>query len=459
LKNGKYKLKVIQFIMTQDTWFDAFFRAVTSSPEFKKAVDKDYVWDFKESFKNVSEKLKKVASEKEEERDFINPFDTQEARDIWNSYYSEPYMTKTGDTSDDAFLQVKYFKKDDTKDQSTWWFAWVAGMEDLKQELRESFIKPLKFKFLVEKLEQNSSNEEEILSSDKAKKSKDKGKDDKDRLNKLVYEAYKKFNVSIPTGLLFYGPPWTGKTFITKKLAEELEAGFIQKSVWEFGSSYMHQTSQNIKKFFDAAKRESQKWPMILFLDEIDSLVSKRTNNIDANKAEEVSQFLQEFNTLEEEAPNLIVIAATNRPDHLDSAILRSGRFDKKFYIWAPDFIARKELFIINIEKKWLPSEKLDYDKLATLTDGYVSADIEMICNEAARDASKSILDLANSLNDEGVDLTAIEASLWKHTITQKLLEEIINKTESSIRYTDMSIYDEWLEKSGDKEVKVVERV
>ncbi|NCO31939.1 ATP-binding protein [bacterium] len=71
---------------------------------------------------------------------------------------------------------------------------------------------------------------------------------------------------------------------------------------------------------------------MILFLDEIDSLLSKRTNSIDNNKAEEVSQFLQEFNALDE-APNLIVIAATNRPDHLDSAILRSGRFDKKFYI------------------------------------------------------------------------------------------------------------------------------
>ena len=71
---------------------------------------------------------------------------------------------------------------------------------------------------------------------------------------------------------------------------------------------------------------------MILFLDEIDSLVSKRTNKVDANKAEEVSQFLQEFNALED-APNLIVIAATNRPDHLDSALLRSGRLDKKFYI------------------------------------------------------------------------------------------------------------------------------
>ena len=67
-------------------------------------------------------------------------------------------------------------------------------------------------------------------------------------------------------------------------------------------------------------------------MDEIDSLLSKRTNNVDANKAEEVSQFLQEFNALSE-APNLIVIAATNRPDHLDSAILRSGRLDKKFYI------------------------------------------------------------------------------------------------------------------------------
>jgi SpoVK/Ycf46/Vps4 family AAA+-type ATPase len=93
---------------------------------------------------------------------------------------------------------------------------------------------------------------------------------------------------------------------------------------------------------------------MILFLDEIDSLVSKRGDKVDANKAEEVSQFLQEFNGLDE-APNLIVIAATNRPDHLDSALLRSGRLDKKFYIGAPDFEARKELFEICISKQGRP--------------------------------------------------------------------------------------------------------
>jgi transitional endoplasmic reticulum ATPase len=132
--------------------------------------------------------------------------------------------------------------------------------------------------------------------------------------------------------MLFYGPPGTGKTFITKKLAEELECGFVSKNMGEFGSSYVHQTTKNIKDFFEAVKKASEQEPILLFLDEIDSLVSARTSNIDSNKAEEVSQFLQEFNSLED-FPNLIVIAATNRPDHLDPAILRSGRLDKKIYI------------------------------------------------------------------------------------------------------------------------------
>lgn len=131
-------------------------------------------------------------------------------------------------------------------------------------------------------------------------------------------------------------------------------------------------------------------------MDEIDSLVSARTNNVDANKAEEVSQFLQEFNSLSETAPNLIVIAATNRPDHLDPALLRSGRLDKKIYLGPPDETARKELFKMYIEKSGRPHEKLDYDELAILTTGYVSADIEAICDEVARDASRNLLDLVS---------------------------------------------------------------
>lgn len=137
-------------------------------------------------------------------------------------------------------------------------------------------------------------------------------------------------------------------------------------------------------------------------------MLSKRTNNIDANKAEEVSQFLQEFNKLDE-APNLIVIAATNRPDHLDSAILRSGRLDKKYYLGAPDFEARKELFQIHVEKEKRPHGKLNYGKLAELTDGYVAADIEAIVEEASRDASGSILDIAQKIQDYEGDVEELK--------------------------------------------------
>ena len=242
--------------------------------------------------------------------------------------------------------------------------------------------------------------------------------------------------------MLLYGPPGTGKTFITKKLAEEIECGFVSKNMGEFGSSYLHQTTKNIKDFFDGVKKIAENEPIILFLDEIDSLLSARTNNVDSNKAEEVSQFLQEFNALEE-AKNLIVIAATNRPDHLDSAILRSGRPDKKIYIGPPDETAREELFRMYIEKMGRPHEKLDYHELAILTTNYVSADIEAICDEVARDASRTLLDLINEA--ESGALT--EKHLENHKITMEMLRETILEMPSSLKMVDMSIYENWLAK------------
>ncbi len=415
--------------MTQNTWFDAFFRAVTSSKEFKTAVEKDYAWDLKKWLKNMEKEIKKAS---EITSTFKKHFDTKEANEIWENYTYNPYINKIYNKEEnDSKLDIIYFKDDNSP---TFWFAWIAWMSELKNELNENFIKPLKFKFLVEKLEKEDSLDI----------------NNKNELYKKIHIAYKKFWVSIPTWLLFYWPPWTGKTFITNKLAEELWAGMIKKSVWEFWSSYIHQTSQNIKKFFEQAKAESKKWPIILFLDEIDSLLSKRTSNIDNNKAEEVSQFLQEFNNLDE-APNLIVIAATNRPDHLDSAILRSWRFDKKFYIWVPDFNARKELFEIYIEKKGRPHKEIDYTKLAELTENYVAADIESICDEVARDASQSILDLANLIDNEKNDLNSINEKILNSIITMDLLEKAIKETTPSTKFVDMSIYNEWLDKDKKK--------
>lgn len=303
-------------------------------------------------------------------------------------------------------------------------------MTDLKRELNESFIKPLKFKFLIEKLRQNSE-----------KNANEKSEKNTELLEKL-YSEYEKFKISIPTGMLLYGPPGTGKTFITKKLAEEIECGFVSKNMGEFGSSYLHKTTKNIKDFFDGVKKIAENEPIILFLDEIDSLLSARTNNVDSNKAEEVSQFLQEFNALEE-AKNLIVIAATNRPDHLDSAILRSGRLDKKIYIGPPDETAREELFRMYIEKMERPHEKLDYHELAILTTNYVSADIEAICDEVARDASRNLLDLI----DEAENGALTEKHLENHKITMEMLRETILEMPSSLKMVDMSIYENWLAK------------
>ena len=454
-----------------DKWFDAFFRAVTSSPEFKSVVEKDWVWDMKKWFDKMWDEIKKATTITSS---FEDSFATPEAIEAGQSYerkdytpqdYTPSYMNRTMKKDDwKSNVEVKYFENTNPE---TWWFKWVAWMQDLKENLKENFIKPLKFKFLVQKITPSSDN---LTPSPRSSgvplnKGKNNGKivensQRKARVYKKIHEAYEKFGVSIPTWLLFYWPPWTGKTFVTKKLAQELWAWMIKKSMWEFWSSYIHWTTQNIKNFFDAAKKESEKWPIILFLDEIDSLVSKRTNNVDANKAEEVSQFLQEFNALEE-APNLIVIAATNRPDHLDSAILRSWRFDKKFYIWAPDFNARKELFHIYIEKESKPHKKLDYDKLAKLTEWYVAADIEAICDEVSRDASSSILDLINQEWIENLDDFALEDKLDDNYITQELLEKAIAETTSSLKYVDMKIYEEWLkeEKNEINNKEKIERV
>ena len=402
-------------------WFDDFFQNISQNTRKSSSFNLD---DFEKELKKMDENIKQAS----DLNDFLkNSFDTTEARQAWENLKIEEKKAKNStDEEKKPTIEIRYPKN---KDSKTYGFAWVAGMADLKEELKENFIKPLKFKFLVQNMEKQENKDEKSL-----------------ELYKTLQEAFEKFKVGIPTWMLFYGPPWTWKTFLTKKLAEELDAGMIEKSVWEFGSSYIHETSKNIKNFFTEAKKASESWPIILFLDEIDSLVSKRTGQVDSNKAEEVSQFLQEFNALEE-APNLIVIAATNRPDHLDSAILRSGRLDKKIYIWPPDFEARKELFQIYIEKTERPNKGLDFDKLAELTNNFVAADIEHICDEAARQASKNILELVNKV-DTNLDLKEVKKTIKNSVITMEIMEKEISETTSSLQYVDMSVYNEWLEKN-----------
>lgn len=205
-------------------------------------------------------------------------------------------------------------------------------------------------------------------------------------------EKYKKFKLGIPNGILLFGPPGCGKTFIVKKLAEELGYNFIEMNPSSVATSYVHGAVGNIGKVFEMAKLEA---PSIVFIDEIEGLVPKReelSSSADIKK-EEINEFLLQLNNAGDS--KILVVGATNRPHMIDTAILRSGRMDKRIFVGPPDLEARRDLFKICLSGRPY-DKKIDFEKLANMTEYYVGSDIELIVTEAARDAvtqDKSTID------------------------------------------------------------------
>lgn len=205
-------------------------------------------------------------------------------------------------------------------------------------------------------------------------------------------EKYKKFKLGIPNGILLFGPPGCGKTFIVKKLAEELGYNFIEMNPSSVATSYVHGAVGNIGKVFEMAKLQA---PSIVFIDEIEGLVPKReelSSSADIKK-EEINEFLLQLNNAGNS--KILVVGATNRPHMIDTAILRSGRMDKRIFVGPPDLEARRDLFKICLSGRPY-DKKIDFEKLAKMTDFYVGSDIELIVTEAARDAvaqDKSVVD------------------------------------------------------------------
>lgn len=205
-------------------------------------------------------------------------------------------------------------------------------------------------------------------------------------------EKYKKFKLGIPNGILLFGPPGCGKTFIVKKLAEELGYNFIKMNPSSIATSYVHGAVGNIGQVFEKAKLEA---PSIVFIDEIEGLVPKReelSSSADIKK-EEINEFLLQLNNAGDN--KILVVGATNRPHMIDTAILRAGRMDKRIFVGPPGFEARRDLFKICLSGR-PHDKKIDFEKLANMTDYYVGSDIELIVTEAARVAvtqDKSVID------------------------------------------------------------------
>jgi transitional endoplasmic reticulum ATPase len=203
-------------------------------------------------------------------------------------------------------------------------------------------------------------------------------------------ELYEQYKVSAPNGMLMYGPPGCGKTFIAKKFAEEVGYNFISVNPSDLASTYIHGTQEKIGKLFKKAKEDA---PTIIFVDEVDAILPRREGNLEHGYASEVNEFLAQMTECGNNG--IFIIAATNRPEKIDSAIVRTGRLDKVVYISPPDRAARIEMLHLYLDNR--PVESLDFEKIAEMTENYVSSDISFLVNESAREALKERTKISQS--------------------------------------------------------------
>ncbi|PLJ77267.1 MAG: AAA family ATPase, partial [Thermofilum sp. NZ13] len=200
-------------------------------------------------------------------------------------------------------------------------------------------------------------------------------------------ELFKRLGIDPPKGILLYGPPGTGKTLLAKAVANETDAYFIAINGPEIMSKFYGESEQRLREIFEEAKEHA---PAIIFIDEIDAIAPKREEVTGEVEKRVVAQLLALMDGLEARG-DVIVIGATNRPNALDPALRRPGRFDREIEIGIPD--KRGRLEILKVHTRSMPLAKnVDLEKLAEITHGYVGADLAALCREAAMKALRRVL-------------------------------------------------------------------
>lgn len=227
-------------------------------------------------------------------------------------------------------------------------------------------------------------------------------------------EEYARYGLSIPNGMLLYGPPGCGKTFFAKHFAEEVGFNYMEVKPSTLKSKWVNATQENIGKMFADAEKNA---PTIIFIDEMNELVPNRDNsNVHEMSLGAVNEMLAQMDRTGEKG--IFIIGATNYPNMIDPAILRAGRLDKKYYIAPPDKKARELMLRMYLKKR--PYDfGIDYEHLAELTQNYVSADLKLIVDDASR-----------------------KALISKSKITQQLLEDVISATKPSLSEQEMQKYE-----------------
>ncbi|WP_461865333.1 CDC48 family AAA ATPase [Thermococcus sp.] len=266
----------------------------------------------------------------------------------------------------------------------------IGGLEDVKEQLREAVEWPLKYP-----------------------------------------EAFLGLGINPPKGILLFGPPGTGKTLLAKAVATESEANFIGIRGPEVLSKWVGESEKNIREIFRKARQAA---PTVVFIDEIDAIAPHRGTDVNRVTDRLINQLLTEMDGIEENS-GVVVIAATNRPDILDPALLRPGRLDRLILVPAPDEKARTEIFRVHTRKMPL-AEDVKLEELAKKTEGYTGADIEAVCREAAMAAMRRAL--REGILKPGMKMDEVRQ---KVRVTMKDFEEALEKIGPSVSKETVEYY------------------
>jgi transitional endoplasmic reticulum ATPase len=231
-------------------------------------------------------------------------------------------------------------------------------------------------------------------------------------------EKFEKMGIEPPKGILLYGPPGTGKTLLAKAVANESSSNFISIRGPQLLSKWVGESEKAIREVFKKARQVA---PSILFLDELDAIAPIRGMDMGSKTSERVvNQLLTELDGIET-MKNVVVIAATNRPEIVDPALIRSGRFDRLVFVGPPNRAGRTEIFKIHLKNIPL-TDDVNKEELADLTDNYVGADIEALCREAV------MLSLREKFENDRVEMRHFRSALKK--VRPALVEGMIEYYE-----------------------------
>jgi len=233
-------------------------------------------------------------------------------------------------------------------------------------------------------------------------------------------DSFDRLGIKPPRGILLYGPPGTGKTLLAQAVANESGANFISVKGPELLSKWVGESEKLIRDLF---KRAKQVAPCIIFFDEMDSLAPRRGAYSGSHATESVvSQLLTEMSGLEE-LNGVVVVAASNRPDMVDPALLRPGRLDRMLMVPSPDEKSRLE--ILKIHTRSMPLKNVDLKDLVDNTEGFSGADIESLCREAA--------------------MAALRENMKSKEVTKQNFEEALKKVSPSITKEILRFYENFL--------------